>query len=110
MAIQQLNEAELDYGYSEGFLREWLKDAPAQVKEHLTIMANGISYYREKYVSAQEEYTRLNDVYAKVSAQSLEVLKIMQQQTDRINETERLIEEQRDQHHWLKTKGPLVDS
>lgn len=106
--IQPINEAEQDYAFSEGFLREWLKDAPTQVKEHLTILTGGISYYREKYLSAQEEYARLNDVYAKVSAQSIEVLKTMQQQTERIAETERLIEEQREQHHWMKPRGPLA--
>lgn len=94
--LKPLLEVEKDYAYSLGFIQEWLKDAPAQVREHLTIVESAVSGYRESYVSAQEDYTKLNDLYTKLTALSAGYLETMRQQREQIGQ---LLAEQQEEFH-----------
>lgn len=90
--MKQLTAVEQDYSFSQGFIEEWLKDAPKQVKEHLAILIEGISSYREKYVSIQEDYTKLQGEYNRLMATSAQHLEFMSQQKLQLDEA--LIREQ----------------
>jgi hypothetical protein len=103
--IKQLTVVEQDYAYSEGLIKGWvdgvfegvLKNAPdnvkKQVKENLDILIEGISSYREKYVSIQEDYDRLQSEYNRLMATSAQHLEFMAQQKQQLDEA--LIREQR---------------
>ena|SRR6266850_1120692 len=94
--IKQLTIVEQDYSFSQGFIEEWLKDAPKQVKEHLAILLEGISSYREKYLSIQEDYDRLQVEYNRLMATSAQHLAFMAQQKQQLDEA--LIREERVYH------------
>jgi chromosome segregation ATPase len=94
--IRSLTEPEQDYAYSQGFLETWLKDAPKQVKEHLQVLVDGISAYREKYISIQEDYKQLQDNYNRLTATSAQYLEFMRQQKEQIDQA--LIDQQRPFH------------
>lgn len=95
--MESLNEKELDISMAQGFLEEWLKDAPAAVKEHLELLVSGISFYREKCSEAQEDRSRTLDIYNQLVAQSALYLQSMQQQREQIDQL--LIETQREFHN-----------
>src|SRR5258708_12987973 len=57
--INALTEPEQDYSFSQGFLEEWLKDAPKQFKDHLATLISAVSGYPEKYLASQEAYNKL---------------------------------------------------
>jgi hypothetical protein len=105
--IKHLTEVEQDYSFSRGFIEEWLKDAPKQVKEHLQILVAGISAYREKYVAAQEDYQRLLADYNRLMAEGarhLQIVQTLQQQLD-----ESLTREQR-VYRKDGTEVPLIET
>jgi|SRR6266850_2385208 len=91
--VKQLTEVEQDYSYSQGFIEEWLKDAPKQVQEHLQILAAGLTAYREKYLSIQEDFDKLQQEYNRLMATSAQHLEFMRQQKEQLDEA--LIREQR---------------
>src|SRR5712664_4923930 len=91
--IKHLTAVEQDYSFSQGFIEEWLKDAPKQVKEHLAILLEGISSYREKYLSIQEDFDKLQREYNRLMATSAQQLAFMSQQKQQLDEA--LIREQR---------------
>jgi len=91
--IQPLSEVEQDYSYSQGFLEEWLKDAPKQIKEHLAVLVAGISAYREKYTATQENHQTLLDRYNRLMAESAMHLQFTAQLKQQLDEA--LIREQR---------------
>lgn len=91
--VKPLTAVEQDYSFSQGFIEEWLKDAPTQVKEHLQTLAAGITAYREKYVSAQEDYDKLLQQYNQLMATSAQHLQFSQQLKQQLDEA--LIREQR---------------
>lgn len=107
MAINPLTEAEKDYTFSLGFLQEWLKDAPAAVKEQLATLASGVTAYREKYVSIQEDFDKLNAQHNQLLQSSAQFLEFMRQQKERIDQTEALIEEQKGDHNWTRERRGL---
>jgi hypothetical protein len=92
----QLTEVEQDYSFSQGFIEEWLKDAPQQVKEHLATLVSGIIAYREKYVAIQEDYDKLLQRYNDLTAVSAQHLEFMRQQKEQLDQA--LIENQRGYH------------
>jgi hypothetical protein len=91
-----VTEQEQDYAYAEGFLETWLKDAPAQVKEHLKILANGIQFYREKWRVAAEDLNDTREKYQALTLQSAQHLQFMSQQKEMLDQA--LIENQRELH------------
>ena len=105
--IKQLTVVEQDYSFSQGFIEEWLKDAPKQVKEHLAILIEGISSYREKYISIQEDYDKLQKEYNRLMATSAQHLEFMAQQKQQLDEA--LMREQR-AYHTDGTPVPLIET
>lgn len=101
VGINQLTNAELDYQYSQGFLERWLEiitpAPPKQIKEHLDVLVGGIKAYREKYISIQEDYNKLNELYIKLAGLSAQYLETMKQQREQIDQE--LMEQQREFHH-----------
>jgi hypothetical protein len=94
--VKQLTEVEQDYAFSFGFIEEWLKDAPSQVKEHLATLTAGITAYREKYIAIQEDFDRLQQEYNRLMATSAQHLEFMRQQKEQLDEA--LVREQRAYH------------
>ena len=91
-----LNEKELDFGYAEGFLVEWLKGSPAQVKEHLSVLVEAIKFYKDKLADAEADLRDANDKYIVLTAQAAQYLELMSQQKELIDQN--LIENQREFH------------
>jgi hypothetical protein len=91
-----LSEEELDYGYSEGFLKTWLEKAPKQVREHLDILVSGITYYRKKVADIEQDLFASNARYNALTAQAATYLEFMSQQRELLDQT--LIDNQRDSH------------
>lgn len=92
----ELSEQELEVGYAGAFLEEWLKDAPAQVKDHLKAILDGVALYRQMYFTAQEDFAGLQARYNELVALSAGYLQLVQQQKQLLDEA--LIEIQRDLH------------
>jgi len=83
--MSNLLDKDQDYAYSQGFLDEWLKDAPSQVKEHLKILVDGIDSYRDNYATVQQKLDELQQQYNQAliaSAQYLHLNQQLQQQLD----------------------------
>lgn len=97
--LQPLEEMENEIAFSEGFLENWLRtgNAPPQVLEHLQKLSNGVKFYREKFVSAQEDAADTRTRYDQLTAQTAQYLEHMQQQKDHIDQL--LIDQQREFHH-----------
>jgi hypothetical protein len=91
-----LNEEELDYGYSEGFLKTWLQKAHPQVREHLDILVSGIAYYRKKLAAAEQDLLATNARYNALTVQTATYLEFMSQQRELLDQT--LIDNQREFH------------
>ena len=91
-----LNEKELDFGYAEGFLIEWLKGSPAQVKEHLDVLVEAIKFYKGKLADAETDLRNANDKYSALMLQSAQYLELLGQQKELIDQN--LIENQREFH------------
>lgn len=87
---------EQDISFAQGFIEEWLKDSPAQVKEHLKVLADGVVFYREKFLVVEEDYTKLLDRYNQLTALSSNYLAALSQQKEQIDSL--LIETQREFH------------
>jgi hypothetical protein len=98
--LKDLTEVEQDISYARGFVEEWLKDAPAQVKENFQLVNSGISVYREKYLAVQEDHAALLDRYNALAIQAAQYLEFSRQQKELLDE--RLIEEQREFHDDAK--------
>jgi hypothetical protein len=94
--IRSLSEVEQDYAFSQGFIEEWLKNAPSQVKEHLAIFVSGLQAYREKFLSIQEDYDSLLLKYNQLTATSAQYLQFIQTQKQQLDEA--LIREQQAYH------------
>lgn len=94
--IQELSENELDISMAQGFLDEWLKDSPGAVKDNLKTLADGVTFYRDKFIEIQEGYTKLQENYNQLAALSSSYLALLNQQKEQIDQL--LIEEQRDFH------------
>jgi hypothetical protein len=94
--MEPLNEQELDISMGQGFLEEWLKDAPGAVKDNLKTLADGVSFYRQKYLDAQQDYTELQEKYSQLTALSSSYLALLSQQKEQIDQL--LIETQREFH------------
>jgi hypothetical protein len=105
--VNQLTEVEQDYSFSQGFIEEWLKDSPKQVKEHLATLVSGITAYREKYVTIQEDYDKLLQRYNELTAVSAQHLEFMRQQKEQLDEA--LVREQR-QYHTSSAESGLIET
>lgn len=105
--INRLTEVEQDYSFSQGFIEEWLKDAPKQVKEHLATLISGIKAYREKYVSVQEDYDKLLVQYNQLMATSAQHLEFMRQQKQQLDEA--LVREQQ-AYRKEGTESPFIET
>jgi hypothetical protein len=91
-----LTEQQQDFSYSQGFLEEWLKDAPAQVKGHLETLVSGLTFYRDRYTAAIQDTDTLRLQYNTLTAQSAQYLQMIQQQKELIDQ--QLIDSQKDLH------------
>jgi hypothetical protein len=94
--LKELSEVEQDVAYARGFVEEWLKDAPAQVKENFQLVSSGINIYREKYLAVQEDYTVLLQRYNALTVQAAQYLEFSRQQKELLDQ--HLTEEQREFH------------
>ena len=93
-----LTEPELDYGYAQGFLVEWLKNSPPQVKEHLQILVDGINFYKDKVRTLEQDLETTNGRYNALTAQTAQYLDLMAQQKDLLDQT--LMDNQREHHRY----------
>lgn len=94
--IKPLTEVEQDYGFSQGMVEGWLENdpkTPPQIMEHLRTVTSAISAYREKYISIQEDYDKLQTEYNRLMAANAQHLAFMSQQKEQLDEA--LIREQR---------------
>ncbi len=94
--MEPLSEKELDISHVQGFLEEWLKNEPAAVKENLKTLIDGVTYYRKKYLDAQEDYSKVLEKYNQLTALSSSYLGLLSQQKEQIDGL--LIETQREFH------------
>lgn len=83
--IQPLGEQELDISLAQGFIEEWLKDAPTAAKDNLKILIEGVSFYRQRYLDVQEDFIRLQENYNHLTALSAMYLQDIQQQRKQID-------------------------
>jgi dsDNA-binding SOS-regulon protein len=74
-----------DISFATGFIEEWLKNAPAQVKEHLRVLADGVTLYREMYGNAKDDYDSLLDRYNQLTALSANYLQMIKEQREQMN-------------------------
>lgn len=95
-----VSEQELDISYAGAFLKEWLKDAPEQVKINLNTVIDGVKLYRDKYFTEAEDFAGLQARYNELTGLTAGYLQLIQQQRQLLDEV--LIEQQRDLHK----KGP----
>jgi hypothetical protein len=97
----QVNDKEMDIAYAGSFLQEWARGEKETVKlqlaDNVETLVNGVTYYREKYFTAKEDYQTLLDKYNQLTALSAGYLNLMNQQKQQIDQF--LIEGQRDLHH-----------
>ena len=96
LQLNPVTKVQKDYGYSQGFLEEWLKSAPPQVKQHLETLVKGIEHYRNKYLQTQEELAQRQRDYSNLAGLSASYLQQIQQQKEQLDEF--LIEEQKPLH------------
>jgi chromosome segregation ATPase len=99
--MPELQEVELDYSYSQGFLESWFdgeksENVKKQLKEHVVILAAGVSAYREKYLAAKEDLNDLQQKYNQLMATSAQYLDFMRQQREQLDAA--LTEQQRPFH------------
>jgi hypothetical protein len=94
--MEQLSEQELDISMARGFLEEWLKNEHAQVLDNLKVLADGVAFYRQKYLEQQADYSTLLEHYNRLTAQSAQYLQYMQQQKEQMDQL--LIDGQREFH------------
>lgn len=101
--LPQLDEKAKDIAFAQGLLEEWGKTQPAQIADYLNTLTHGVDYWRTKYFDLQTDYETLNGNYTNltvVHGQTLQQLQFMKDQ-----ETERLIEEQKE--FWPKHENNL---
>lgn len=94
--MSEPTKAEMDIHYAIGFLLEWVKDAPAQVKDNLDQVISGVDYYSQKLKFSEEDYQTLNKRYNDLTALTAGYLAMIQQQKEQIDQL--LIDSQRDFH------------
>lgn len=106
--LQPLEEMEKEIAFSEGFLENWLQtgNAPPQVLEHLQKLSNGVKFYRDKFVSAQEDAVDQRTKYNTLTAQTAQYLQHIQQQKEQIDQL--LIEQQREFHKEEPTSMAIL--
>jgi hypothetical protein len=85
--MSNLLDKDQDYAYSQGFLDEWLKDAPLQVKEHLKILVDGIDAYRDNYTTIQEKLDTLQEQHNQLLIASAQYLHLNQQLQRQLDES-----------------------
>lgn len=91
-----LSEKELDISHVQGFLEEWLKNEPVQVKDALNVLIQGVEHYRQKYLDAQEDYNVLSENYSRLTSLSAQYLQHAQQQKEQLDQF--LADDQREFH------------
>jgi hypothetical protein len=99
--LKPLHEVESDFAYSKGFLESWVdgekdEDVKKHLKENLTKVVAGMSWYRENYVSIQEQLAHLRNQYNALTATSAQYLQMIQQQKEMIDQ--QLVETQKEFH------------
>ena len=94
--MNDIPEKELDIHFSIGFLQEWLKDAPIQVKQYLDHIISGVDYYRQKLKDSEEDLEILTTRYNQLTALSAGYIQLIQEQRQQIETFQ--IEEQRPFH------------
>lgn len=92
----ELTESQLNFSYSQGFLEEWLRPAPAGVREHLETLVGAITFYKDRASLLEQDNTKLRNDYNNLAAQSAQYLQLIQQQKEMIDQ--HLIDGQRDLH------------
>jgi len=97
----EVNDKEMDIAYAGSFLQEWAygekePTVKLQLVDNVEVLVNGVTYYREKYFVAKEDYQNLLDKYNQLTALSAGYLNLMNQQKQQIDQF--LIEGQRDLH------------
>ena len=98
--LKPIEEKEKDISYAVGFVKQWLGTAvpptPKQVLDHLQEIVDGVVFYRERYLMAQEDLLQTQNLYNTLAAQSALYLQAIQQKQDTIDEL--LVESQRELH------------
>jgi hypothetical protein len=94
--MEPLSEQELDVAMARGFLEEWLKNENVVVLDNLKVLADGVAFYRQKYLEQQSDYAILQDHYNRLTAQSAQYLQYIQSQKEQMDQL--LIDNQRGLH------------
>lgn len=63
----QLNDKIKQIAQAQGFLSEWLKDAPVQARAAFDTVSQGVDYYREQAVNFSQDFDRLQLNYNNLS-------------------------------------------
>lgn len=98
--LKPLEEKEMDVAYAIGLVREWLVGAkpptPSQVTEAFQEIVTGVYFYREKYITIQQDLIQSQNNYNSLAGQSVLYLEQIQQQKQHIDQL--LIDDQRQFH------------
>jgi|ERR1700676_428398 len=100
--IKPLSEFELDISFAQGFVESLIEGGNEDPKiksamlENIKTLADGIAFYRQKYLEAQEDYDKLLGNYNQLTALSSNYLASLAQQREQIDGL--LIETQREFH------------
>jgi hypothetical protein len=97
--LPPLEERAKDIAFSQGILEGWLdkvQNVPPAILEHLRTITEGVSYWRSKYFGIQQDYETLNANYTNLTVTYGQALQQMQFIRDQ--NTELLIEQQKDLH------------
>jgi hypothetical protein len=93
-------DAEEDFAFCEGLLREWLNGTiiptPPQIIEALETLAKGVTHYRGKVVEGLENFSELQGRYNALLVQSAQHVAFMAQQRELLDQT--LVDQQREFH------------
>ena len=93
--FKPLDETDKQIAYSQGFIEAWLKGdpkTPAQILEHLGVITNGVSSYREKYLLVQEDLNDLRQKYIELTSLSSSYLQLIQNQKELLEKNENPVE------------------
>ena len=96
--------------FAQGFLENWAKNEPPQLRDYLTDLVNGLDYWRQKYYAIVEDYQKLNANYTNLTVAHGQLLQEAQFLRDQ--NTELLVESQKEFHapRTQKTNSNLVES
>src|SRR5579863_6304293 len=98
--METITEVEKDFAYSQGFLETWVdgekEPVKTHLKEHLVNIVRGMTFYREKFLTSDEDLTTLRGQLNALTTTAAQYLQVIQQQKEMIEE--QLIDSQREIH------------